>query len=178
MESEAQTLPEPVKHPGRLRPLPPPGTMTTLTARHMVYIDRMVFGLPRPLQAFPDLEPGIPLSENEVAMAFGLRRNHIRRLMREPVAIAYRNKLIHQLRTGEHAKSIHTMRVVRDDKGDNAAADRTVRLKAAQSLLGEDAKGLTVSITNNLGVSVRPGYVIRQPERTAPITIESTAKPE
>jgi len=178
-ESGAQfsLVEQPIKHPGKLRPLPPPGTMQKLTGRHMIYIDRMVFGLPRPLQAFPDLEPGIPLSENDVAMAFGLRRNHIRRLMREPVAIAYRNKLLQQLRTGEHAKSIHTMKIVRDDLGDNAAADRKIRLDAAAKLLGEEAKGVSVTVNNQIGVgvSIKAGYVIREPARRSPETIEGKA---
>jgi hypothetical protein len=52
---------------------------------------------------------------------------------------------------------------IRDDEGENLAADRTVRLKAIQVMEGSEGKGgvvVNVNQTSNVA-SITPGYVIR-----------------
>jgi hypothetical protein len=62
------------------------------------------------------------------------------------------------------ARMVHTMIKIADEPGDGTAADRTVRLKAALAVLGEEAKGVSVNVQvnnqTNLAQTIRPGYVL------------------
>ena len=77
---------------------------------------------------------------------------------------------------------------IRDDPGENLAADRTVRLKAIQVIEGNEGKaGVVVNVNQTSNVaSITPGYVIRLPARSSvtdlpvveqerePLTIEAS----
>jgi hypothetical protein len=54
-----------------------------------------------------------------------------------PLFQAVYMKALAALRNGEFAKSIKTIAEIRDDRGNNKAADRKVRLQVCQALLGE-----------------------------------------
>lgn len=174
-----QALAAPGVEPRRrmLRPLPPPGSLKELTPLHKLCADYAVFGLSKPHAAFPELEVGAPLSYRQIAAVTGRRVRHIARLFAEPVFQSHRSALVHSMRNGEHAKSVHTMIKVRDNPGDGKAADRKVQLEAAKSIMGEEAKGININvgINNHLGVHIKPGYVVRMPSAKQPVTIEGTA---
>jgi hypothetical protein len=85
-------------------------------------------------------------------------------------------KALAALRNGEYAKSIRTIAQIRDDLGDNKAADRKVRLQACQAILGEGNGGADVSVNVGLGQAVTPGYVIRLSDEPAAKVIEGRAE--
>jgi hypothetical protein len=72
---------------------------------------------------------------------------------------------------------------IRDDPGEDSAADRTVRLKAIQVIEGNEGKGgVVVNVNQQTNVAaIQPGYVIRlpalKPDRDAPPMIEGTCRP-
>jgi hypothetical protein len=47
--------------------------------------------------------------------------------------------MIADMRSGAHARMVKTMINIADDEGDGSAATKSVRLKAAKSVLGEQA---------------------------------------
>jgi hypothetical protein len=134
-----------------------PTTLTPrLNSRIAQIVDLMVFNDP-------------PYDLYDAAAAAGYRRKAARDLQASPPFQAAYMKALAALRNGEYAKSIKTIAQIRDDFGDNKAADRKVRLQACQALLGEAGGDVTVvNVTQDLD------YVIRLDE--PPKTIEGDAE--
>jgi len=109
---------------------------------------------------------GEPLTLEQAARILDLRLRNARQILRNPQVSALMLQLTNELRTGERARNIRTFVAVRDDAGDNTAADRTVRVKAAVALMGDEGRaGVHVTVNNQLGVAFKPGYIIRlQPD--------------
>ncbi len=134
------------------------------------------------------VEPGTPLSIEQAADIVGLRRRNARfiatqRLFREAVATE-----LDAFRTGMKGKALRRIAELVDEKGENSAADRTVQLKAAQSLLGEGSGGVSVNVGVGVGVQsgggsddvpLRAGVIIRLGSRApqAPIEREQQEPP-
>jgi hypothetical protein len=74
-------------------------------------------------------------------------------------------------RKAELARNLMTAIEIRDDPGENSAADRTVRLKAIGVIEGTEGKGgVVVNVNQQTNVAtITPGYVIRLPARS-PVT--------
>ncbi len=84
------------------------------------------------------VKPGVPLTLDEVARVLHLKKRYIRQLLALPIVQNALAVEVQRLRTGEHARaSIHTLLEIRDDPGHGKAADRKVRMQAAESILGE-----------------------------------------
>jgi hypothetical protein len=97
------------------------------------------------------------------------KRRSARDFQASPLFQAVYMKALAALRNGEFAKSIKTIAEIRDDRGDNKAADRKVRLQACQALLGEGDGGADVAVNVVRGQVVTPGYVIRLSEPAAKV---------
>jgi hypothetical protein len=99
-----------------------------------------------------------------------------------------RRELLDGKRKAELARNLETLIQIRDDPGENLAADRTVRIKAVQAIEGSDGKAsVTVNVNQQTNVAaIQPGYVIRlgkfsrepaiEQERDAPM-IEGNVSP-
>jgi hypothetical protein len=129
------------------------GGPMALNPRMRRMIDLMVFG-------HPDDPSGTQYDIYDAAAAVGYHRKSARDFQASPLFQAVYMKALAALRNGEFAKSIKTIAEIRDDQGDNKAADRKVRLQACQALLGEGGGGAT-DVTVDVRQAVVPGYVIR-----------------
>jgi hypothetical protein len=178
----------------------PEGGPRELTARHRLLIEYQVFGCPhafvqritRPIQQADTsgnivtvqkpIEPGEPLTLIEAADLLRIRRRNARELATFPMYQRAYAIEVQRLRDGEKARSIHAMIEIRDDKGAGKAADKTVRLKAAQAIMGEGEgnRGTTVNVNTSVGVAVKAGLVLRLPADAPKIPLEGkegTASP-
>jgi hypothetical protein len=90
-----------------------------------------------------------------------------------------RAKLLKARRESEAARNLVVAVEIRDDPGENLAADRTVRLKAAQFIEGNERPGVVVNVNQQTNVpSIQPGYVIRLPaSRAGRDAIEGNVSP-
>jgi hypothetical protein len=88
--------------------------------------------------------------------------------------------LLQARREAEKSRNLVTAIAIRDDPGENLAADRTVRLKAISVIEGNEGKGgvvVNVNQTSNVA-TITPGYVIRLPAGTPmPERIEPASEP-
>jgi hypothetical protein len=153
-----------------------------LTGRQQLLIEYQVFGCPhawvsRLTRPVPEadaagkivtvnkpVQPGEPLTLIEAADLLRIRRRYARRLSSTPLYQRTYSIEVQRLRDGEKAASIHAMIDIRNDHGAGKAADKTVRLKAAQALIGEGDGNRGPSVQVNLGVVVeRAGLVLRLP---------------
>lgn len=171
----------------------PEGGPKELTAKHRLLIEYQLFGCPhdfvrkitRPAhQVDKDtgevvtiqkpVEPGEPLTLIEAADLLRIRRRNARQLAGYPIFRTAFAAELQRLREGEKARSVHTMIGIRDDLGDGKAADRKVRLEASKAVLGEGEgnRGTTVNVTNQVGVQVRAGLVLRIPADAPRIPLE------
>jgi hypothetical protein len=161
----------------------PDGGPKELTPRHRLLIEYQVFGCPhafvrqitRPVQELDEstgniitvqkpIEPGEQLTLIEAADLLRIRRRNARELSSFPLYQRTLAAEVQRLRDGEKARSVGTMVKIRDDHGQGKAADRTVRLKAAQALLGEGDGNRQPSVQVNVGVvAERAGLVLRLP---------------
>jgi hypothetical protein len=67
-----------------------------------------------------------------------------------------RRELLDGKRKAELARNLATAIAIRDDEGENLAADRTVRLKAIQVIDGKGGGGGNVNQTSNVA-TITPG---------------------
>ena len=154
-----------------------PELLTALGPKHKLIIDRMVFGLDRPHAAFPSLLPGQPLSADQIADIYNLKRRYVRRLLDQTIFVAALNQAVNALRNGAKPTAVRKMIDLIGHVGEGKAADAKVALDAAKAVLGEKDGGLTVNVGVQVGVNnvnVQPGYVIDLGERPKPITINAS----
>jgi hypothetical protein len=131
----------------------------------------MVYGLPHAeIILGKVVKPDWPLTLEQAAKFVGYRlkraRTHLDTL---PAFSTHRRELLDGKRKAELARNLATAIAIRDDEGENLAADRTVRLKAIQVIEGSEGKGggvVNVNQTNNTA-TITPGYVIRLPARSS-----------
>jgi hypothetical protein len=136
----------------------------------------MVYGLPHEEVILgKTIKPDWPLTLEQAAKFVGYRlkraRTHLDNL---PEFSTHRRELLDGKRKAELARNLQTFIEIRDDPGEGFAADRTVRLKAAQAIEGRpDGTSVTVNVNNQTNIAaITPGYVIRLPalkaDRDAP----------
>jgi hypothetical protein len=140
-----------------------------LNPRMRRMVELMVFG-------HPDDPSGCQYDIYDAAAAVGYRRKAARDFQASPLFQSVYMKALAALRNGEFAKSIKTIAEIRDDRGDNKAADRKVRLQACQALLGEVGGGTDVTV--DVRQAVMPGYVIRLNNEPRRPVIEGRAETE
>lgn len=123
--------------------------------------------------------PGDQLTLEEAAEIVGMRRRTARMLIASPIGSKAMAKAVQALRDGGKVEAMRTILAIMRDEGQGKAADRKVRLEAADRILGlqETKAQAAVSVTINNTNSVSPGYVIRDPRSTAP-TIDLQANEE
>jgi hypothetical protein len=94
-------------------------------------------------------------------------------------------ELLADVRTGAKARALCEIINLVGRVGEDKAADAKVRLEAAKTVLGEDAKGVSVNVqvnnqTNNM-TAIRPGYVLDlsalHSKRDRPPGVEGDAEP-
>jgi hypothetical protein len=131
----------------------------------------MVYGLPHEETILGKLIPANwPLTLEQAAKFVGYRLKRARAYLDpNPQFRGYPGELLQQRRKAEQSRNPVTAIAIRDDEGDNSAADRTVRLKAIQVIEGSEGKGggvVNVNQQTNVA-SITPGYVIRLPASRA-----------
>jgi hypothetical protein len=125
----------------------------------------MVYGLPHEETILGKLvKPDWPLTLEQAAKFVGYRLKRARaHLDTLPEFSTHRRQLLDGKRKAEMARNLETLIRIRDDEGENLAADRTVRIKAVQAIEGTDGKAsVTVNVHQQTNVAaITPGYVIR-----------------
>jgi hypothetical protein len=103
-----------------------------------------------------------PLSLDQASEILGIRKRNARQIFQSPKFRALYAELLASIRDGAKAKAVHRIVALVDRKGEGSAADGKLQLEASRTVLGEDAKGQTISVEvrNNIGLQIRPGYVI------------------
>ena len=154
--------------------------LEALDARGKLLVEYQIYGCPHewirqytrlapvgedPWRRIP-IEPGWPLTLEEAADALRIKRRNARWISRQPVFQRELAEQLQTLRNGMKARAVLAQGEILDDRGDGAAADRKVRLQAAQAILGEDTRDRSVNVTVNNGVQLTAGIVIRLPAST------------
>jgi hypothetical protein len=133
----------------------------------------MVYGLPHDETILgKDIKANWPLTLEQAAKFVGYPLKRARSYLDpNPQFRGYAGELLQQRRKAELARNLVTAIKIRDDEGENLAADRTVRLKAIGVIEGNEGKaGVVVNVNQTSNVAtITPGYVIRLPARS-PVT--------
>ena len=177
--------------PGKAKALM--GPLDKLTPKHRLIIEYMTHGAPahiaslvsrswvdetgeshsRPVQA------GVPLTLEEACDCLGIRRRHGRHLFSQQLFKTELTKAIEALRDGAKVAALRKVIDLVHEPGEGKAADRTVQLKAAQAILGEQIgqERNASPVQVNVGVNLQPGIVVRLPASapTTPLELEATA---
>lgn len=167
----------------------PRKNLTALDARGLLLVEYMTCGCPHdwirqytrkaPTGEEPDrhvpIEPGWPLTLEEAADALRIKRRNARWISRQPVFQRELAEQLQALRNGMKARALIAQGEILEDKGENTAADRRVRLQASQTILGEESRQSPVSVTVNNNVPLTAGIVIRLPHEVAPTPLEASA---
>jgi hypothetical protein len=142
-----------------------------LDERGMKMVELMTFGPDEQDAEKYAIQAYEPVNIEQAADIAGLRRRNARWLYSQPVFLSAYAKSLANVRNSMKARAVHTMGQIMDEVGENLAADRTVRLKAASTIIGNEAgnsPNLKVNIHNN-PVNLTAGLVIRLPAN-APIS--------
>jgi hypothetical protein len=137
----------------------------------------MVYGAIHPRVERMGLPLNTPLSLEQAARAAGLRLRNARQVAALPQFQKLIVESVNAIRSGEYSRNIHTLVAIRDDVGENSAADKKTRIEAARTLMGPDeAKGgprVTVNVNN---AAISAGYVIDLSGDDRPPVIEGAAE--
>lgn len=108
----------------------------------------MTFGLPSDEQLRGvEIKAGWPLTLEQAAIYVGKKCRWARNeLDPKPEFSEYRRKLLEGRRKAEMARNLVTAITIRDDEGDGTAATKTVRIKAASFIQGDEKPGVVVNI--------------------------------
>ena len=136
-----------------------------LPARARYVLGYMTFGIDEPVPGKPHIPVGKPLGAHQVAELLGVRRRYVYSLLADPTFKAELAQALAQKRQSYAPKALDRIGEIIDSPNEGAA------LRAAQTILGEDAKGpvVNVSVATQTNVAFKPGYIIRLKEpRPAP----------
>lgn len=167
-----------------------PSKPSALTDEEEEIARLMVYGLPHEEVILGKVvKPDWPLTLEQAAKFVGYRLKRARTYLDDlPAFSTHRRELLAGKRSAELPRNLMTAIEIRDDPGENSAADRTVRLKAIGVIEGNEGKGgvvVNVNQTNNTA-TISPGYVIRlgkfsrEPaieKEHEPLTIEGNVSP-
>lgn len=163
--------------------------LSTLDGKAQLLISYMVTGCPHPYvsqitRAAPTefdenarrvLEPGEPMKLEEAADLLRIRRRHARWILSQPIAQKELATQLQALRSGMKAHALMTVGEIMTERGDNKAADRKVRLQAAQTIIGDDARGPSVNVNVTAYAEMQAGIVIRLPASAPSMPLEQQA---
>jgi hypothetical protein len=97
-------------------------------------------------------------------LALGLRRRNARQILASPGWQKIYAELLADMRSGAKAKALREIIDPVGREGEDKAADAKLRLDAAKTVLGEEAKGVSVNVQvnnqTNAAQTIRPGYVL------------------
>jgi hypothetical protein len=176
---------------GHVRPASKKKPLTALDAKAQLLISYLVSGCPHdyvtqitraaPTEFDPDarrpLEPGEPMKLEEAADLLRIRRRHARWIMAQPIAQKELALQLQALRSGMKAHALMTVGEIMTERGENTAADRKVRLQAAQTIIGDKARGPSINVNVGVGVNLQPGVVIRLPANLPKTPLEGGEQP-
>ncbi|WP_018407673.1 hypothetical protein [Methylocystis rosea] len=165
--------------------------LTVLDAKAQLLISYLIHGCQHdyvtqitraaPTEFDPDarrpLEPGEPMKLEEAADLLRIRRRHARWIMAQPIAQKELALQLQSLRSGMKAQALMTVGEIMTERGENSAADRKVRLAAAQTIMGDEARGPAVNVNVGVGVQLTAGIVVRLPANVPQTPLESGAEP-
>jgi hypothetical protein len=141
----------------------------------------MVYGLPNEETILGKLvNADWPLTLEQAAKFVGYRTKRARSYLDNlPEFATHRRQLLDGKRKAELARNLATLIEIRDDRGENLAADRTVRVRAVAAIEGVDQRAsVTVNVNQQTNVaSITPGYVIRLPASRSEPAIEHEREP-
>ncbi len=154
-----------------------PEILRELTPKMRVLCEYIVFGAPAWIADRHGKRPGEALTLDEAAYSLRFRLRNAREISRSEVFRREYARQLQGLREGMHVDAINAVHEILVDKADETAATKTVRLKAASMVLGEEAKrGTQVNVNINNGIqSLTAGIVVRLPS-TAKSTPSENAK--
>jgi hypothetical protein len=134
-----------------------------LPARARYALGYLVHGVDEPVEGKPHIPVGQPLSPSAVAELLGVRRRWVLGLMSDPTFKTEFNAALALARQAAMPRAIHRMTEIVESENEGVA------LRAAQAIVGEDAKGpsISVSVQNNVAGAIRPGYIVRLPPEVA-----------
>jgi hypothetical protein len=151
-----------------------------LTPRHRLLAEYLTLGTSHARAKRLGFPIDQPLTLEQAAAVLDLRRRNARQVTRTPEFQRLMAQMVGELKSGAKAKAVHALIEVVGDKGENTAADRAVRIKAANAILddGDGKGGFNVTINNQVNSEVtKAGYVIRLPAdvgRPEPVAPPST----
>jgi hypothetical protein len=147
----------------------------SLPPKGRLLVEYLVHGADTPQSREMGLPTDRPLSLGEACKLLRLRKRNARQLLATPEAERLMVAAIASLRNGSKGRAMAKI-IELVERPVVSAADGSLALDAARTVLGEDAKGITVNIGAGAGstFNVRPGYVIREPRSKEPPTIEGT----
>jgi hypothetical protein len=88
-----------------------------------------------------EVKAGWPLTLEQAAIFVGYRTKRARQVLdHKPEFNAYRRSLLDGRRRAEQGRNLVTAIAIRDDEGDATAATKTMRLKAASFIQGDEGK--------------------------------------
>jgi hypothetical protein len=161
-------------------PATPRLTNGALTPREQTVLGYLTYGIDEPDPNHPDIPTGKPLGPYQVSTILGVRRKYVRSLLADPVFKAEMARATADARAALQPKAVHVLGELLEWRGEGKAADANVVANAAKAIIGDDLKaGVNVSlnVNNQVGVALRPGYVIRLPARDKPAAPVIDAKP-
>ena len=120
-----------------------PSKPSALTDEEEEIARLMVYGLPHEEVILGKVvKPDWPLTLEQAAKFVGYRLKRARTYLDDlPAFSTHRRELLAGKRTAELPRNLMTAIEIRDDPGENSAADRTVRLKAIGVIEGNEGKG-------------------------------------
>ena len=167
-----------------------PEKLTALAPEHILMCRYMVWGVSSPTRC-RQLRVGLdePLNFKDAAIAARVRVHRARTLINDPLFRAELARQLRAFRESQHPEAVRVIAAIMADPGDNSAADRTVRLKASTTLLGENASGgggtkVEINLGGDgqrltAGIIVRlPASAKRTPGEPEPETLEPSAVAE
>lgn len=160
--------------------------LTALDARGRLLVEYMVHGCPHewirqytrsaPIGEDPgnrvNIEPGWPLTLEEAADALRIKRRNARWISLQPVFQRELSEQLQGIREGLKIRALLTQADILEDRGENSAADRKVRLQASQAIIGDQSREGGVTVTVNNGVQLTAGIVVRLPNSAAKTPLE------
>lgn len=145
-----------------------------LDARGKRLCELMTFGLDEEGAQAAGLPANTPLPLEQAALVAGMRIKNARFVFAQPAFLKAYSAELQRIRKAHHARAIGTIAQIMEDEGDGTAATKTVRLKAANSLLDNpEARTPGVSVNINNAVQLTAGIVIRLPTDVKSAPLES-----
>jgi hypothetical protein len=137
-----------------------------LPARARYVLGYMTYGIEEPVPGKPHIPIGKPLGVAQIAELLGVRRRYVQSLLADATFRTELATAIAQMRQGYAAKAINRIAEIIDSPNEGVA------LRAAQAIIGDDAKGSTVNLSvatqTNVHADIKPGYVLKLPPDFSP----------